>query len=63
MKQMANRSPNDMTSNQRLDEVAIILATGTKRLIEKEKTEKNSLDNLPNQWLHGRKLRPTGEKP
>ncbi|MBF0097405.1 MAG: hypothetical protein HQM04_09580 [Magnetococcales bacterium] len=54
--------PSDMTTDQRLDEVAIILATGTKRLIEKEKTEKISLDNSPNQWLHGRKLRPTGEK-
>ncbi|MBF0186254.1 MAG: hypothetical protein HQM06_17945 [Magnetococcales bacterium] len=59
---MANIPPSNMTTDQRLDEVAIILATATKRLIEKEKTEKISLDNSPNQWLHGRKSRPTGER-
>ncbi|MBF0177968.1 MAG: hypothetical protein HQL63_14140 [Magnetococcales bacterium] len=47
--------PTHMSDDERLNEVARILATGIHRLLEKQKTEKIPLDNSPNQWPYGRK--------
>ena len=47
--------PNLMTAEERLEEVAGILATGVARLLEKRKTEKIPLDNSPTIRPHGRK--------
>ena len=47
--------PTQMTDDERLDEVAALLATGIRRLLEKQKTEKIPLDNSPNQCPYGRK--------
>jgi hypothetical protein len=52
-----------MTADARLDEVAAILAAGVRRFLEKEKTEKISLDKSPEQCPYGRKTRRSGEKP
>ena len=47
--------PTQMSDEDRLTEAARILATGIRRLLEKQKTEKIPLDNSPNQWPYGRK--------
>ena len=47
--------PTQMSDDDRLTEAARILATGIRRLLEKQKTEKIPLDNSPNQWPYGRK--------
>ncbi|MEO5334092.1 MAG: hypothetical protein H7839_18935 [Magnetococcus sp. YQC-5] len=48
-------NPAHMTDDDRLTEAARILATGIRRLLEKQKTEKIPMDNSPNQWPYGRK--------
>ncbi len=50
-----NTQPTHMTDDDRLTEAARILATGIRRLLEKQKPENIPLDNLPNQWPYGRK--------
>ncbi|MBF0186039.1 MAG: hypothetical protein HQM06_16840 [Magnetococcales bacterium] len=57
-----NTHPSNMTADQRLTEAGQILATGLRRLKEKQKQEKFLLDNSPNQWLHGRKTTRRGER-
>ena len=52
---MHTTHPTQMTDDDRLTEAARILATGIRRLLEKQKTEKIPLDNSPNQWPYGRK--------
>ncbi|MBF0584652.1 MAG: hypothetical protein HQL80_10540 [Magnetococcales bacterium] len=47
--------PTQMSDDERLTEAARILATGIRRLLEKQKTENIHLDNSPNQWLNRRK--------
>ena len=47
--------PTQMTDDERLTEVAHILATAIRRLLEKQKTEKIPVDNSPNQCPYGRK--------
>ena len=47
--------PNLLSTDERLNEAARILATAIRRLLEKQKTEKIPLDNSPNQWPYGRK--------
>ena len=47
--------PTQMSDDERLAEVGSILATGIRRLLEKQKTEKISVDNSPNQCPYGRK--------
>ena len=47
--------PTQMSTQDRLTEVAHILATGIRRLREKKKLEKIPLDNSPNQCPYGRK--------
>ena len=59
--------PNHMTAEERLDEVAKILAAGILRLKAKQmvkkslKTEKVSLDVSPEKRFHGPKPNPIGE--
>ncbi|MBF0185942.1 MAG: hypothetical protein HQM06_16355 [Magnetococcales bacterium] len=52
---IATTHPAQMSDDDRLTEAARILATGIRRLLEKQKTEKFPLDNSPNQWPYGRK--------
>ncbi|MBF0190255.1 MAG: hypothetical protein HQL99_03775 [Magnetococcales bacterium] len=53
--------PDSMTTEERLTEVATILVTGYRRLLEKQKIEKIPLDKSPDQCPYGQK--PTkGEK-
>ncbi len=47
--------PTKMSDDERLTEVAALLATGIRRLLEKQKTEKIPVDNSPNQCPYGRK--------
>ena len=47
--------PTKMTDDERLDEVATILATGIHRLLKKQKPEKIPVDNSPNQCPYGGK--------
>ncbi len=47
--------PDSMSTEARLTEVATILATGIKRLKEKQKIEKIRLDKSANQCPYGRK--------
>lgn len=54
--------PARMTSDQRLDEVAAILATGVRRLLKKRETEKISLDKSPDTRPYVRKTNRTGER-
>ena len=52
---LRSSAPNRMTAEERLNEVASILAKGVIRLQEKRKTEKISLDKSPTIRVHGRK--------
>ena len=54
--------PNLMTAEERLDEVAAILADGIKRLIKKKKTEKIPLDKSPDQCPYVHKTNRNGER-
>ncbi len=47
--------PDHMSTQERLAEVGSILATGIRRLREKQKPEKIPVDNSPNQCPYGRK--------
>ncbi|MBF0341384.1 MAG: hypothetical protein HQL95_10545 [Magnetococcales bacterium] len=47
--------PDSMTTEDRLTEIASILVTGYRRLLEKKKTEKIPLDKSPDQCPYGRK--------
>jgi hypothetical protein len=49
--------PDHMTAEERLDEVASILATGIRRMLDKRKREKEKvlLDNSPRKRPYGRK--------
>jgi hypothetical protein len=49
------KAPDRMSADERLKEVARILATGIERLLKKEKTEKLPLDKSPSIRVHGRK--------
>ncbi|MBF0628234.1 MAG: hypothetical protein HQL91_08425 [Magnetococcales bacterium] len=51
-----------MTAEARLDEAATLLATAIKRLKEKQKQEKNSLDKSANQCPYGQKSTAKGER-
>ncbi|MBF0309894.1 MAG: hypothetical protein HQL56_10225 [Magnetococcales bacterium] len=48
-------APDLMPAEERLKEVANILATGMARLMKNNKTEKNPLDKSPTIGPHGRK--------
>ncbi|MBF0141624.1 MAG: hypothetical protein HQL74_15270 [Magnetococcales bacterium] len=54
--------PDQMSPEDRLSEVGSILATGIRRLREKQKTENIPVDNSPNQWPYGRKITHKGER-
>ncbi|MBF0339496.1 MAG: hypothetical protein HQL95_00865 [Magnetococcales bacterium] len=58
---MNTTHPDQMPPDQRLREVATILATGFLRYIKKQKTENIHVDKLPDQWPYGRKS-TKGEK-
>ena len=49
------KAPDRMSAEERLKEVARILATGIERLLKKEKTKKLPLDKSPSIRVHGRK--------
>ncbi|MBF0185611.1 MAG: hypothetical protein HQM06_14665 [Magnetococcales bacterium] len=53
--------PTNMTADERLNEVAAIIATGLRRLGEKQKTENIPVDNSPTKCPYGRKT-PKGER-
>lgn len=53
--------PNQMTDDDRLTEVAHLLATAILRLKKKQNPENIPLDNSPNQCPYGRKT-TKGEK-
>lgn len=55
--------PGQMAPEQRLEEVATILATGFLRFQKKQKQEKIPLDKLQDQCPYGRKTRRKGEQP
>lgn len=55
--------PNLMTTEERLAEVASILATGIRRLREKQKTEKFPLDKLADQWPYGQNKTTKRKRP
>ena len=44
--------PNLLSTDERLNEAARLLATAILRLKKKRKTENFPLDNSPNQWPH-----------
>ena len=52
---LRSSAPNSMTAEERLNEVASILAKGVIRLQEKRKIEKIPLDKSPTIRVHGRK--------
>ena len=59
---MSITHPDHMSTQERLAEVGSILATGIRRLREKQKTEKIPVDNSPNQWPYGRKTTKGGRQ-
>ncbi|MBF0142879.1 MAG: hypothetical protein HQL59_05410 [Magnetococcales bacterium] len=54
--------PTKMTTDQRLEEAAAILAAGVRRLAEKRKMEKIPLDKSPGTRPYVRKTNRTGER-
>ncbi|MBF0154649.1 MAG: hypothetical protein HQL64_12985 [Magnetococcales bacterium] len=54
--------PASMTPEERLNEVAAILAGGIKRLVKKKKTEKIPLDKSPDQCPYVHKTNRNGER-
>lgn len=54
--------PATMTAAERLDEAAAILATGLRRLREKQNQEKIPLDKSPTTRPHVRKTQRNGER-
>ena len=52
---LSTTHPDAMTPDQRLTEVAHILATAIRRLKEKHNPENISLAKSPNQWPYGKK--------
>ncbi|MBF0604542.1 MAG: hypothetical protein HQL07_12730 [Nitrospirae bacterium] len=54
--------PNRMTAEERLDEVAAILADGVKRLVKKKKIEKIPLDKSPDQCPYVHITNRNGER-
>ncbi|MBF0424592.1 MAG: hypothetical protein HQL66_02055 [Magnetococcales bacterium] len=54
--------PARMTAEERLDEVAAILATGVRRLLKKLETEKIPLDKSPGTRPYVQKTNRTGER-
>ena len=56
--------PDLLTTDDRLNEAAQIIATGILRLKKKQKTENICLDNSPNQWPHvSEEIEPFGGRP
>ena len=54
--------PAHMTAEERLDEVAAILAAGVGRLLKKRNTEKIPLDKSPGTRPYVRKTNRNGER-
>lgn len=58
----ALRDPARMTAAERLDEAAALLATGLRRLREKQNLEKIPLDKSPGSRPYVRATKPRGER-
>lgn len=54
--------PTTMTAEDRLNEVAVLLAAGVKRVLQMQKTEKIPLDNSPKTRPYVRKTNRNGER-
>ncbi|MEO5369027.1 MAG: hypothetical protein H7833_03020 [Magnetococcus sp. DMHC-1] len=59
---IASTNPAHMTTEERLTEVAAILAAGVRRVLKLRKTEKIPLDKSPRTRPHVRKKQPNGER-